>query len=86
MTARKATEETKPAPSPRKVVWSGKMDPALLARGKAVAYWTPGMTFSHLVELALTAYLEEWEKTKGKPKPAPGPLRNGRPLTLKGLR
>jgi hypothetical protein len=77
---------SEPKTNPRKMVWSGKMDPALLARGKAVAYWTPGMTFSHLVELALTAYLEEWEKTKGKPKPAPGPLRNGRPLPGGGSR
>lgn len=73
-------------PKPRKVVWSGKMDPTLLARGKAVAYWTPGMTFSHLVELALTSYLETWERENGKPKPAPGPLRNGRPLPAGGSR
>ena len=85
MTARKATEETKPAPSPRKVVWSGKMDPALLEKGKAAAYWTPGMTFSHLVELALIAYLKDWEEAKGPLKPAAGPLRNGRPWTPKRL-
>jgi hypothetical protein len=80
------TKETTPPPSTRKVVWSGKMDPALLAKGKAAAYWTPGLTFSHLVELALTAYLEEWERTKGPLKPAGGPLRNGAPPSIQGVR
>jgi hypothetical protein len=70
---------------PKKTV-TGKMDPELLARAKAVAYWTPGMTFSRLMEEGVRTFLEEWERKNGKPAPAPGPLRNGRPLTLKGLR
>ena len=70
---------------PKKTV-TGKMDPELLARAKAVAYWTPGMTFSRLMEEGVRAYLETWEKEHGKPAPAPGPLRTGRPLTLKEAR
>lgn len=70
---------------PKKVV-TGKMDADLLDRAKAVAYWTPGLTLSALVEASVRAYLEEWERKNGTPSPAPGPLRNGRPLTLKGLR
>jgi hypothetical protein len=69
---------------PKKTV-TGKMDPELLARAKAVAYWTPGMTFSRLMEEGVRTYLETWEKEHGTPAPAPGPLRNGRPLTLKRL-
>lgn len=69
---------------PKKVV-TGRMDPDLLARAKAVAYFTPGMTFSRLMEEGVRAYLEEWERKNGTPAPAPGPLRNGRPITLKRL-
>ena len=68
--------------SKRKVIVTGRMDPELLARAKAMAYWTPGLTFSRLLEEGLRAYLDELEKAHGKQKPAPGPLRNGRPLSL----
>lgn len=76
--------KTKEAPksTPKKTV-TGKMDPELIAKAKAVAYWTPGLTFSALMEQSVRAFLEEWEKTHGTPEAAPGPLRNGRPLTLK---
>lgn len=82
VTPYRADSETKTA----KVVVTGRMDPELLARAKAVAYYTPGMTFSRLMEEGVRTYLEEWEKTHGIPDPAPGPLRNGRPITLRGLR
>lgn len=71
---------------PRKVIVTGRMDPDLLARAKAVAYWTPGLTFSALMEEGVRTFLETWEKEHGKPEPAPGPLRTGKPITLRGLR
>lgn len=77
---------SKPKEAPKthhKRTVTGKMDPELILRAKAVAYWTPGMTFSGLIEQSVRAFLEEWEKVHGEPKAAPGPLRNGRPLTLK---
>ena len=70
--------------APKKTV-TGKMDPELLLRAKAVAYWTPGLTFSRLMEEGVRTYLEEWEKVHGVPEPAPGPLRSGAPITLKKL-
>lgn len=69
-----------------KVVVTAKVDASLLDRAKAVAYWTPGMTLSRLVEDGVRAYLEEWEKEHGEPKAAPGHLRNGRPITLRSVR
>lgn len=69
-----------------KEVWSGRMDPDLLDKAKAVAYWTPGLTFSHLVETALRSYLDEWEREHGKPEEPDGPLREGRPLIRRKLR
>jgi len=70
----------------RKVVVTGRMDPELLARAKSMAYWTPGLTLSRIMEEGLRTYLEELEKTHGKQKPAPGPLRNGRPLDMGGMK
>ena len=62
------------------------MDPDLLAKARAVAYWTPGLTLSHLVETALQTYLEEWEREHGVSGPPDGPLREGRPLVQRRLR
>ena len=69
-----------------KVVVTGRMDPDLLARAKAMAYWTPGLTLSRLIEDGLRAHLEGLETEQGTPKPAPGPLRYGRPLKMGGER
>ena len=71
--------ETKP-----RVVVTGRMDPDLLARAKAMAYWTPGLTLSRLIEEALRRHLDTLETEKGSPRPAPGPLRSGRPLKVGG--
>ncbi len=68
-----------------KQVWSGRMDPDLLEKARSVAYWTPGLTFSHLVETALRTYLEGWEREHGTPGPPEGPLREGRPLIQRRL-
>ena len=70
----------------RKVVITGRMDPDLLARAKAMVYWTPGLTFSRMMEDALKVYLEEMEKKSPPLKPAPGPLRNGRPVNMRGAK
>lgn len=70
----------------RKVVVTGRMDPDLLARAKAMVYWTPGMTFSSLIEDALRNHMEVLEAKNGPAKPAPGLLRTGRPLSMKGTR
>lgn len=69
-----------------KVVVTGRMDPDLLARAKGMAYWTPGMTLSRLIEEALRLHLEALEAETGPAKPAPGLLRNGRPLSVGGSR
>jgi hypothetical protein len=83
----------KAAPTPdaqpetkRKVIVTGRMDPDLMDRAKAMAYWTPGLTPSRLIEVSLQKHLAELEEERGKPKPAPGPLRNGRPLKMGGGR
>lgn len=75
-----------PKSKPRKVIITGRMDPDLIARAKAVAYWTPGMTLSRLMEEGVRTFLEAWEAEHGKPDPAAGPLRSGKPLTLRPLR
>jgi hypothetical protein len=68
------------------VMVSGRMDPQLLARAKAVAYWTPGLTFSALMEEGAGTFLESWEKEHGRPDPAPGLLRTGAPLRWRQFR
>ena len=86
------TAKKKPTPTPdqserkSKVIVTGRMDPDLMDRAKAMAYWTPGLTLSRLLEESLRKHLEELEKERGKPEPAPGVLRNGRPLKMGGGR
>ena len=80
-----AADDPKTKAKPKEV-WSGRMDPDLLDRAKALAYWTPGLTLSALVEVALRSYLETWEKEHGDTPPPDGPLREGRPLIRKSLR
>ena len=70
----------------KRVIVTGRMDPDLLDRAKAMAYWTPGLTLSRLIEDSLRRHLEALEKEKGSPAPAPGPLRYGRPLKMGGGR
>lgn len=57
------------------------VEPGLLERAKSCAFWTPGMTLSGLVALALEAELERRERERGEPfPPRSGDLPKGRPL------
>lgn len=68
-----------------KKVWSAKIDQELLNKAKGVAYWTPGLTLSSLVETAVRAYLEAWEREHGPAQLPGGPLREGKPLIIRKL-
>ena len=70
----------------KKVIVTGRMDPDLLDRAKAMAYWTPGLTLSRIMEDALRAHMEELEKEKGRMKPAAGPLKMGPAARPRGAR
>ena len=69
-----------------KEVWSSRMDPELLDKARAVAFWTPGLTLSSLVDLALRDYLERWVEKHGEPDTRTAPLREGRPLTIRDMK
>jgi len=70
----------------KKVIVTGRMDPDLLDRAKAMAYWTPGLTLSRLLEDALRGHLETLERETGTKAPAPHALKMGRPLKVEGGR
>jgi hypothetical protein len=62
----------------KKVIVTGRMDPDLLARAKGMAYWTPGLTLSRIMEDALRAHMEKLELENGPKAPPAGPMRMGR--------
>lgn len=57
------------------------VDPQVLERAKAAAFWTPGLSLSGLVQAALLRELERLEAERGGPFPERrGTLTRGRPL------
>lgn len=60
---------------------SAYVDPGLLERARAAAFWTPGLTLSGLVADALRRELDRLEAERGEPFPErKGGLPKGRPL------
>lgn len=57
------------------------VEPEVLERAKAAAYWTPGLTLSALTTEALVREVDRLEKERGEPFPARGgELPRGKPL------
>lgn len=61
--------------------FQGYCEADLLERAKRVAFWTPGLTLSGLVEEAIRREVERREADRGEPFPdRTGDLPKGRPL------